>query len=101
MNTTKKSIIEIDYNDLEAEVKKTWGHTWEFVADQECINDSQHSFTIDGKIDEYNLSQLERFVKTGQGIFLKNKLRLLKWLKCFKNKVVTQSSLVLMKTVWK
>lgn len=67
MKTMKKSIvtyIEVDYYEFEKFVSEQYGfesRDWSFVADQECENDCNISFTVDGKLDEYDEEELERF----------------------------------------
>lgn len=36
---------------------------WDFISDHEANNDSDYSFDVDGKIDDYDKERLERFKK--------------------------------------
>jgi hypothetical protein len=52
---TFKSYAEVNSSDLERFAEKVYGlKDYSFVAVQECGNDSQHTFDIDGKIDGYD-----------------------------------------------
>lgn len=47
LKAEKKTVIEVDYGDLERFVKETYKQKeYSFVAAQECGNDSSHSFSI-------------------------------------------------------
>jgi hypothetical protein len=61
----EKTIREVDYGDFEDFVKSIYGGEYEFVAVEECGNDSDHSFHVDGKIHDYN-SNIVKKIKSGQ-----------------------------------
>jgi len=75
----KKSIIEISYKELEKLVKEKLGYkNYCFVAVEECGNDSDHQFDVDGEIDDFDLEDIKsweegKFVNYSNGIIL-NKL---------------------------
>lgn len=48
----KKTIFECEYYELEKFVKEKYGVDYDFVANEECGNDSSHTFTVDGEVDE-------------------------------------------------
>lgn len=66
----KVEYFEVDCYDFEELVKEIYGDKeFSFVADQEASNDSQHTFAIDGKLDEYDVLDIaeikeEKIVKT-------------------------------------
>lgn len=66
MKIITKSIHSVKYGDFERLVKETYGVDYNFVADQECGNDSSHTFNgIDGKRDddmEWDVERWARFV---------------------------------------
>lgn len=61
----KTNTIEMDYTELEKIVLDHYGVEFDFVAAQECGNDSYHLFVIDGKeeIDNYNKSIMDQWLK--------------------------------------
>ena len=61
---------QIECSDFEAFVKEITGHTFEFVADQECGNDSQHSFRAKPEMLDFEVEEWEEFKKTGEGDFM-------------------------------
>jgi hypothetical protein len=59
----KQVFFEVDYNDLDQFISDFYGVYYEFVADQECSNDSQHTFNIKKeKLAEYDQNKLNEFV---------------------------------------
>ena len=63
------SYIEVEYGDLEDLIQKEYGQAFCFPMDQEASNDSQHSFSIYGDIDEYDRRKVESFKETGRHSF--------------------------------
>jgi hypothetical protein len=60
----KKTIIEIDYNELEDLVREHLGFKkYSFVATEECSNDSSHEFDVDGILDKWDKLELEKWPK--------------------------------------
>lgn len=56
-------------------VKKTYGHEYNFVADNECINDSEHAFNrVAGNLHTYDLEELEKFRETGHSFMITHTL---------------------------
>jgi hypothetical protein len=58
---TKKTVIEMDWNELEEIVNKTYGiNNYNFVASMECGNDSAHQFDVSKieKPDEWYMKQI-------------------------------------------
>lgn len=73
MNPTKqigrvKSIIYTTFHEVEELVHEVYGKTipelnedkYEFVAIQECENDSMHEFNIDGKLSNYDQKKWDK-----------------------------------------
>jgi len=60
--------IEVDYNDFDRFVSEVYGHSYEFVADIECDNYSQHSYSVAKReLNQWDLAKLNEFNETGQG----------------------------------
>jgi hypothetical protein len=61
-----KTVVEMDYIELEELVQKTYGlkKRWSFVADQELNNDSCQSFDFTEKeeLEEFDKADLELFI---------------------------------------
>ena len=72
MRTKVRTVVEVDYADLEQEVEAAYGHEWSFVADVEGSNDTAHAFdgVHGGEISDYDRDELNKFITTGQGQFL-------------------------------
>lgn len=72
LKSRKKTVIEVEYGDLERFVKETYKQKeYSFVAAQECGNDSSHSFSIEKELlDEYDQKKLDAFTKTGKYGFI-------------------------------
>lgn len=67
LTCTKEVMFSVDYHDLEEFIAKAYKlKEWSFVADQECGNDSQHSFDVDKKLDEYELEEIKEFQEKKQ-----------------------------------
>lgn len=68
-----ETVYTVDYRDLEEFVKNIYGGDYEFVAVQECSNDTDHKFTVDGKmclsssekLNEYKRKDAEK-IRSGQ-----------------------------------
>ena len=65
----KKSVIEIDYNEVDRLAQETYGHNPEIVASEEWNNDEEHSIEVDGELDKWDLEALTKFIKTGHASF--------------------------------
>lgn len=53
LRAKKKVIFEVSHRDLETFIQKEYGRAdYDFVSDTECSNDSNHDFTVDGKVDD-------------------------------------------------
>jgi hypothetical protein len=74
MKSVTKTVIKVNYFDLEEEVFAVFGQRYEFVADQECGNDSDHTFSVDGSVDKYEQAKLEEFRATGRSRYLADAL---------------------------
>jgi hypothetical protein len=72
----QKSYIEVDYKELEKFVHEVYPQfsEYSFVANEECGNDSQHSFRVDGKISEYDKQMFENAKWGPANYILLNKL---------------------------
>lgn len=49
LKISTKTYHEVDAYSLSAFIKEVYGHNFEFVADQECGNDSSHTFEVSRK----------------------------------------------------
>lgn len=58
----KYEVMRVNSSDLEDFIKEVTERDFNFVADQEAGNDSQHEFDVDGDLDEYDLERVEEFV---------------------------------------
>lgn len=55
-------IKEVEYRDFDDFIEEVYGHKFNFVADQECSNDSEHTFeVVKAELDEYDEEELENF----------------------------------------
>lgn len=72
LKSSKKVMFEVDYGDFERFVKETYGQDYNFVASEECGNDSVHDFNVNDKeaLDEYDQEKLDTFKTTGRYSFL-------------------------------
>lgn len=66
----KKTVIEIDYNELESIVRKHYGidhNQYSFVATEECGNDTHHSFNVTGAapLRDYDQETIDEIKATG------------------------------------
>jgi len=63
METKKVLYHTLDYHEWGRVVNEFYKPTtkWDFVSDHEANNDSDYSFDVDGKIEDYEDKQLEKF----------------------------------------
>ena len=66
MKTMNRSIItyiEVDYREFEKFVSEYYNfkEQWSFVADQECGNDRNISFTVNGEVVDFEEDELKLF----------------------------------------
>jgi hypothetical protein len=71
---TEVTYYEMDWHTFEDLVKIVYGHEFEFVADRECGNDSEHTFSVNGNLDEYQVGYLNLFKETGEYSFMSGTL---------------------------
>lgn len=66
LKSKTETLITVDCNDLDNFIREVTGqNNWDSVSDQEWGNDSQHRFTISGKLSGYDRNQWEVFKSTG------------------------------------
>jgi hypothetical protein len=60
-----ETVHRVEYSNLEKFVNAHYKpkQQWDFVSDQECGNDSSHSFTVVNETDEFEKEDLIDFVK--------------------------------------
>ena len=64
MNTRKVTYNTIDYAEWERVVAEIYSAKgWSFVADHEGNNDSNYSFDVNGKMDDWDEGHLKEFKK--------------------------------------
>lgn len=52
----------MDYNELQKLIHEKFGFTeYDFVSVEECGNDSEHSFDVDGKLDKFDKETLSQW----------------------------------------
>ncbi len=57
-----KSVIEIGYSELERLVQDKLGFKdYSFAATEECGNDSDHQFDVDGKLDKWDKENIQEW----------------------------------------
>ena len=61
------TVCEIDYHELEEFVKKVYPEIkdYDFPCVEECSNDSSHSFTVDGTMDDYTKREMQEIKESG------------------------------------
>ena len=59
----KQVVLKVNYNDLDTFVEAVTGHSLDFVATQECGNDSDHEFVITGNVDKWAREAYEKHCK--------------------------------------
>lgn len=65
MDMRTETVHFVDYSALENAILKHYGISYEFVAAEECANDSSHVFHVDGIIQDYDLEDLNTFLRGG------------------------------------
>lgn len=61
----KEVIFRVSYSDLEDFFCEVYDFkSWSFVADQECGNDSDHTFDVDGKLGKLDREELVEILKS-------------------------------------
>jgi hypothetical protein len=65
MKIRTETVHFVEYRDLEKAIKEHYGVDYEFVAAEECGNDSSHVFYVDGIIQDYDLEDLDTFLRGG------------------------------------
>lgn len=71
LQTITRTVTEVDYNDLDSFVQKTYGwKDYEFVSVEECGNDSDHLFqNTDGNLDQWDLEAIEHWNTKGHRMY--------------------------------
>jgi hypothetical protein len=65
LKTKKESALIVDHNDLEKFILQCTGHEYECLSGEEWGNDSQHRFTVESKMNEYDIEEWETFKLNG------------------------------------
>lgn len=61
----------ISYGDIDNLIRKTYGHEFDIVADQEVCNGANLNFNVSkGTVESYDKQRLESFVEFGTGHFI-------------------------------
>ncbi len=73
---TKVEYIEVNSNELDNFVHENykWAKNYEFVPMEECGNDSSHSFTVKGQLDDSDLEEWEEFKRKNGYLAYQNSL---------------------------
>lgn len=66
----KYTIIEVEYNELEALIKEHFGHEFSLVAEFEITRDGVKKIEIDGVVEDDDIPKIERFKAEGRGNWL-------------------------------
>ncbi len=74
MKYREETVRFVDSYDFDKTVKDEFGREYQFVADEECGNDSTHRFQVDGELDKWEQKQVNEFVETGEGSYLARNL---------------------------
>lgn len=74
----KYEVMRVNSYDLEEFIKDVTGQDFEFVADQEAGNDTQHEFDVDGDLEDYDEERVDEFLEGEYGSHLTRPL--LNWL---------------------
>lgn len=66
----KKTVIEVDYKDLEAYFEAVYGQKWCFCSSEEANNDNVYEYAVGGphaedEMDEWDREKFEAWVKDG------------------------------------
>ncbi len=69
-----KTVITMDYDELEKIIFKAYNQKFCFVADNELGNDSSwnRAFDLNCPLEDYEVEELEKFKLTGKGDYLTN-----------------------------
>jgi hypothetical protein len=67
LKTTTFCYQKVDYRDLELFVQEVYGREWDFIAAQECGNDSDHTFNPTGT--HFDLEKAQAGAK-GRGAYV-------------------------------
>lgn len=63
----KVSYIELDYGELEDLIKKTYGHSYEFVAQEELMNDMSKTYSVKKEVlEQWDQEDLDGFITSGR-----------------------------------
>ena len=60
----------VNAENLEEYVLMVYGQEYNFVADQECGNDSEHHFLVTGTVGPYEEESIQDFIKDGSYSFI-------------------------------
>lgn len=72
---TVETVYRGDWHAFERLVKRHYGQDFDFVADEECGNDSDHRFHMPKyPLDKWEAERLAEFKATGRGTFLSRTL---------------------------
>lgn len=63
LKTEKKTVLKVDCYALDEFVQAITGHSLDFVCTQECGNDTDHEFNVDGKVDKWARESYEKHCK--------------------------------------
>ncbi len=67
----KKTVIHVDYRDLEKFLTEVYGQKFEFVVDQEATNYTSYEFNISKEqLDAWDTDQLTKFQRGSQPGFV-------------------------------
>jgi len=56
-----KTIVEVNYGDLESFIKAETGHEYEIACMEEMCNDEDHKYSVDAELDEWKAKDWEAF----------------------------------------
>jgi len=63
LKMTVQTVYRVNYNDFTNYVQEVYGNPfYEFAADEEASNYSSYEYDVDARMDEYDESQLEKFM---------------------------------------
>lgn len=65
MRIETKTVHEVDAFEFERFVRATYGIEFSFQADQECGNDTQHTFNVAGEVDEWEQDEIDQLLNGG------------------------------------
>lgn len=68
---TKKTVIEVDYSDLEDFIEENYNVEYNIIAGEETGNDEYLSYTIKNEyLTNYDYLNLRKWTETGNGMYL-------------------------------